>query len=537
MKSISILKTSILQNQNLWILASIILLIPILFFPINADLSIYVLGGEAILNGKKLYVDFIDLKPPLFYYYFAGIVKIFGRSEIGVRFFDFLIQAITSFLIFKTVRVYTKNTLFAGIACVLYPIIYTSMGYAQTFQGESLITPVTAAVLLMQYYKKRSNIRYIITGLIIGFAIGIKYPLGIILVFIFIDDLLSKDLKFKQTLYKNFIIVLSAVAILFLSFLPLLDKQVFAGFQNITDLVVIYSKRPAYDLQFLISSLKAIAGFMGDNISFFITGSVFVSIFYVLMRKIDDDNTEKLLSKSLLFSLFFIFSIFVERKFHDYYFVRMLSLWIILAAYPISELTKNLKLNFSKYRAHTKFITIIILLMAVYFSPAVRYTYRLKSTACYFLDKNKYNAEYEKQVLCNHRVQWLEIADFLNHRSAKYIKTPFLLNIQTGSSPINYFTPKLKHSAFQQAQFFLSVEAPQIWKDKFINELHQVDFLSIENNDIHPALNGHYFSSQAYFFQQKGNPFADEAREYILSNFEKVFTTTNFNIYERNKTK
>jgi len=62
-----------------------------LFFPLSTDLSIYVLGGGAVLHEKKLYLDFIDIKPPLFYYYFARIVKIFRRSEMGVRFFEFLL--------------------------------------------------------------------------------------------------------------------------------------------------------------------------------------------------------------------------------------------------------------------------------------------------------------------------------------------------------------------------------------------------------------------------------------------------------------
>lgn len=533
MKSISILKTSIFQNQNLWILASIILLIPILFFPISEDLSIYILGGEAILHGKKLYVDFIDLKPPLFYYYFAGIVKIFGRSEIGVRFFDFILQSITAFLIFKTVKIYTKNTLFAGIACVLYPIIYASIGYASTLQGEALITPVTIAVLLIQKYTTRNILRYVTIGLLVGFAIGIKYPLGIILFFVLFDDIFSKELKFKQILLKNFIVVISAFSIFILSLFPLLDKQVFDGFLNMTNLVAQYSKRPSYDIQFIKYSLNAISDFLGSVISYFVTGSVLVSIFYILMHKIKDESTNKLLTKSLSFILFFIISIFVERKFHEYYFLRMLPLWVILSAFPISELAKSMKLNFRKYSPYSKFVTISILCLGLYFSPAVRYANRLKTAADYMIDKTKYDNEFGKYMTSNNRVNWLEVANFINLNSIKYRKTPFLLNIQTGSSPINYFTPKLKHSIFQQDQFFISIEAPQIWKNKFLSELTHADYIALSCNDILPTINGHFYSSQAYFFEQKGNSFADKARKYILNNFTIVFKTPNYVIYER----
>jgi hypothetical protein len=92
----------------------------------------------------------------------------------------------------------------------------------------------------------------------------------------------------------------------------------------------------------------------------------------------------------------------------------------------------------------------------------------------------------------------------------------------------------LKHSIFQQDQFFISIEAPQIWKNKFLSELTYADFIAVSRYDILPTINGHFYSSQAYFFEQKGNSFAGKARKYIMNNFTIVFKTTNYVVFERN---
>ncbi|MEI6089561.1 MAG: glycosyltransferase family 39 protein [bacterium] len=528
-----ILKKDIFKSPIFWVGLAVLLLIPTLFFPISADLSIYLMGGEAVLHGKKLYTDFIDIKPPIFYYTFAMIVKFFGRSEMGIRVFDIILQSITAFLIFRTIDINTKNRFFAGCAAILYSVIYTTMGYSQTLQGEALITPMIMAVLYFQISTKQSILRYIASGIMIGFAIGIKYPLGIILLFVIFDDLLSRKMSFKKILFKDFVISATALVVFVLSLATLLDKDVFKGFMLITDLVAKYSSRPALDSQYLVFSLNKIAEFLGDNISLLITGSVLVTIFLLITRKIEDEKTYQLLSKTLLFALFFTLSIFVERKFHEYYFVRMLPLWVILASFSITYLFKQLRLNYSKYDNISKFTVIVILALSFYFSPALRYVFRAKNAVSYVVNREKYNLENEKFSLASYRVQWLDVSNYLNKQLHNYDYQPFLLNIQTGSGPINYFTPKFKHSAFQQSQFYFSVEAPKYWQDMFFKELKQADFLCIETDDTHSTITGHSFSSSSYVFEQKGNSFADEIKDYINENFSVVHQAANFNVYER----
>jgi hypothetical protein len=51
----------------------IVLLLPTLAFPLSSDLSIFMMMGDYILEGKTIYQDFVDIKPPFLYYVFAFI--------------------------------------------------------------------------------------------------------------------------------------------------------------------------------------------------------------------------------------------------------------------------------------------------------------------------------------------------------------------------------------------------------------------------------------------------------------------------------
>ena len=90
------------KYKNLFVCLTLMLLLaPILFFPIATDTAIFIQAGKIITHGGLPYVDFIDIKPPFIYYIFAFIYSIFGNSEIGIRLFDFIIQTLTATLIYN----------------------------------------------------------------------------------------------------------------------------------------------------------------------------------------------------------------------------------------------------------------------------------------------------------------------------------------------------------------------------------------------------------------------------------------------------
>jgi 4-amino-4-deoxy-L-arabinose transferase-like glycosyltransferase len=94
---------------------------PFFFTPtIGWDESTFILFGQHVLNGGLPYVDYFDIKPPLLFYFFAAVIKLFGAAIPAVR----AAGAVCVFIVASTCYVLGRRLwnesvgLFAGILCV-----------------------------------------------------------------------------------------------------------------------------------------------------------------------------------------------------------------------------------------------------------------------------------------------------------------------------------------------------------------------------------------------------------------------------------
>src|SRR5690606_37461734 len=60
---------------------------------IDRDESTFILMGQAWVEGHLPYTKLWDLKPPITFLFFAGIIKVFGKSFIAIRLIGTLIVA------------------------------------------------------------------------------------------------------------------------------------------------------------------------------------------------------------------------------------------------------------------------------------------------------------------------------------------------------------------------------------------------------------------------------------------------------------
>lgn len=526
------LQTKTLQ-KNIWLVTAILLLLPTIFFPFSGDHSIFMLGAEAIDNGKKLYIDFIDLKPPFFYYLFWAISKIFSTSEIGMRIFDFLMQTSVIIILFRVILWQSKNQLFAGLAAVIYAILYTSFGYNQTLQGESFGALILIVIIAIQLKDNKNKWHRISIGILIGIVTAIKYPMGIILIVILIDDLFSADISFKKW-FQQSIILISIFAFTFiLTLFPLLDGEVFTGFLYITDILSKYSARPPFDAHYIKMALEQTSIIFGNNFSFFISGTAFTAIFLYFHQDVSTKDENKLIRLSILSFFFLFFSIAVEKKYHLYYFLRMLPVIVILSASVITLLYTMLIKSWGKYSAYSKFLIVLSLIALPIYSPLMRYAVRLQTAKLYLTNENAYEQKFEFAQITHHRVQWKQVADFVNAQHHQLKPEPLFLNVQTGSSMISYWTPNFNQSVFQNSQFYISAEAPILWQKKFYIEVQQADIICFEKDDFHPYIYGHNKTSYEYFFKGKNNSFARQVRLYVYRNFEQVYKSKDYIVFMR----
>ena len=233
------------KSISAFVVAAIILL-PIVFLPFSGDQSIFALGGKMLFEGKLLYHDYVDLKPPMVFIFYGFISLFAGTSEIGFRIFEFIWQLSTIFILFKVVENYFSLNA-AQAAVIIFSAVYTSMNFSQTLQPESFMNMIAILLIWLQLRGKNNIFSALAKGALIGFATSFKFTFGIFLIIILIDDLFNSDSKLQ--FIKNSIVTILAMALTFaLSFIPLMSSHSYEGFKNVIQYLNFYSAYPPVNL-------------------------------------------------------------------------------------------------------------------------------------------------------------------------------------------------------------------------------------------------------------------------------------------------
>jgi hypothetical protein len=467
---------------------SIIFLIPILYYPISCDLSIYISEGKLIADGGKIYSDLIDIKPPMFYYFYSLIYNLTGLNEFNIRIFDFIWQFFTLFALYFYVLKVFKDKFSAQILLPIYSILYVSVGYIASMHTESFITLFLIRILLLENKEDRRILDLTLEALILGLITSMKFTFGIIYIAVIINDLLLLNDNFKSFAKKHFTIISISGIVIALSFLPLLDKEIFSGFKNGTQYLSFYSALPHLSLSTLKMSLKTISIFFGDNFSLFYTFSLVVGL-YSLVKNSSIEIDRK---KSLIFISFLMlfFSVLIERKLAVMHFVRIFGISSIIITFGIKYIFESGIFKNSNRRLKP-FIAIIIL-GTLLFSPIPRALNLFQPVYYFYKSNEKFNQFYSDNLNIHLRTNFIQIAEFIN---SKTTSKDSVIVISTGGNVINYFLKDCRKSAFTQSCFYLSEVNIQDWSKKIELEMQSAKYLIIQDNDIHPMLTGNDFSS------------------------------------------
>jgi hypothetical protein len=173
-----------------WLAGALVLVffraLPNLRYLLGRDQATYCVIGQGLLQGKLLYRDLWDNKPPGIFYLYALIVKAFGPVMWSVGVVDILWLMVISCCIFYFSRRYLGNP-GAALAVIFYACRHCRQGYIHAAQPETfLMLCVFAAWFLLQGSppltaragKPRliSGVaRYMAAGLILGAAFWLKY--------------------------------------------------------------------------------------------------------------------------------------------------------------------------------------------------------------------------------------------------------------------------------------------------------------------------------------------------------------------------
>lgn len=509
------------KSISAFVVAAIILL-PIIFLPFSGDQSIFALGGKMLFEGKSLYHDYVDLKPPMVFIFYGFISLFAGTNEVGFRIFEFIWQLATIFILFKVVkRYFSLNAALAAI--IIFSAVYTSMNFSQTLQPESFMNMIAVLLIWLQLRGKNNIISAVVKGVLIGFATSFKFTFGMFLIIILIDDLFNSDSKLL--FIRNSVITILAMAIAFiLSFIPLLSSHSYEGFKNVVQYLNFYSAYPPVNLALFKEALIKLSVFWGDNFSIALLFLVGAGLF-----KYFAENENQTMQRKIVlianFILLLLFSIIVEKKFHEYHFQRMLIPLSIAAGLGFELLFEKIK-SVKKCNVYCKIMACGFLILLVLLSPVPRLLNIARVPIIALTDTEKYNQIYElegsTQIL---RTQYIAISRYIHTNFAKGSK---IILIATGSNQINLMLyPDYQISKFSQSIFYLGNGAPDDWKMDIKLEINNADAIIIQNNDANPLITGHEFTSFQSIEQDT------QLYEIIKNKFVKNELTKDFFIFKR----
>lgn len=166
-------------DSHRWLLGTLLFVlfraIPNLSYPIGRDQASFLVIGEGLLRGQRLYRDLWDIKPPGIYGVYAVLSKLFGHVMWSVGFVDILWLLVISYCIFRFTERY-MGTVAAGLTVAVNASWHCANGYLVAAQAECfLMLLVFAGYLLVAGEGRWQAARDLAAGLCLGGGFWLKY--------------------------------------------------------------------------------------------------------------------------------------------------------------------------------------------------------------------------------------------------------------------------------------------------------------------------------------------------------------------------
>jgi hypothetical protein len=167
------------KGSRLWLFAALLFVlfraIPNISYPIGRDQATYLVIGEGLLKGQRLYRDLWDNKPPGIFAIYALLGKLFGHVMWSVGLVDILWLLVISYCIFRFAERYL-GTAAAAIAIAVNAHWHCRFGYTDAGQVECfLMLLVFVCYLAIADWVRWPLARHFAAGVCLGGAFWLKY--------------------------------------------------------------------------------------------------------------------------------------------------------------------------------------------------------------------------------------------------------------------------------------------------------------------------------------------------------------------------
>ncbi|HSB46666.1 MAG TPA: glycosyltransferase family 39 protein [Candidatus Bilamarchaeum sp.] len=162
----------------------LLLCVPYLSFPPDDDVGSHLMMAKGILEGKKLYSDYLDNKGPMLYISLVPVVILAGTSLLGLRLLALALDIGYAFLLYLTVKrnFGPRDALIS--AALFFLLALDPLTEAFEFRAELFIGLAMCAMisLILESRRDGRGSLWAGVGLALGYAVLIKPSMLILLI-------------------------------------------------------------------------------------------------------------------------------------------------------------------------------------------------------------------------------------------------------------------------------------------------------------------------------------------------------------------
>lgn len=236
----SIKQLSSTQILFLFLVVAFVIRFPFFFRDyVDHDESTFILMGQALVDGHLPYVTYWDLKPPLVFYFFAGIIAVFGKSMLMIRAMGSIVVGLSAWYSYQFSLAYLSKvpSFFAGLLSIYLLSLFGAM---QGVMSEHL---AVLPLMIGMYYltKKHSFALLLWVGFLFGLSLMLRLNLAYALFFVNAWVCLAAGLNVKS-IKKGIGLVAGITIAIILCILPyILTQQIDLIKTSVIDASMAYS--------------------------------------------------------------------------------------------------------------------------------------------------------------------------------------------------------------------------------------------------------------------------------------------------------
>jgi len=514
------------------LLVCVIVMLPVLAFPFGQDHSTFIRGGRAILGGGTLYVDFIDVKPPLIYILYGIADLLSGGSTVVIRAFEVLYQTLTIGVLLVVLRGVTHSESGGGLPAIAYALLYATLGYSQSGQPEALCALLIIGSLwcAMQESGRR---RWIVLTLCMAAAFLLKYTLAVIGPAAMLVWLLRDGTRLSiRPISLSFLLAFAIVTLVALPFV--LSDGFVHGWRTTMQYLEIYAAYPPLGIPFVTSALKLIGTYFGDHVSLLFTLLAIGGAMSLLGTRLSAyDPTEEhhatkkasaFVSTTLVMFLVLAATVVLERKFSPYHFSRIfIPLTFLIGAG--ATMWPTLRTSFRAAPTVVRFSIGTLAIMFLALSPLPRYVNVVQLALRSIGNPQVYDAYLTRIEMPG--FNFTDIRTLKNDLSARMQQRGPLMLMSMMATPILVDVSRTHASSFADSHLYFGVGAAPEWRALAAKEMREAGLVVVDTNDICEGVNLHERTSWQSLQQDS------TMMPILTSQFVAVDTVACFIIFER----